>query len=95
MLPCQRKTRSQGKMGRAHKSYRAPQWVHCPNCGSAKQPHAACGECGYGPLAGQGGVVGEEHFDTQRLAVDSVYELIGGARVVRVGHDDAAGVEPA
>lgn len=47
MLPVQRKTRSQSKMGRNHKSLRPIQSVLCPNCGSAKLPHAACRECGY------------------------------------------------
>ena len=47
MLPVQRKTRSQSKMGRAHKSLKAIQSVRCPNCGSVKLPHAACNECGY------------------------------------------------
>lgn len=47
MLPCQRKTRSQSKMGRNHKKARAVQAARCPNCGSARLPHAACPECGY------------------------------------------------
>jgi large subunit ribosomal protein L32 len=47
MLPVQRKTRSQTKMGRSHHALRAVQSVRCPNCGSAKLPHAACNECGY------------------------------------------------
>ena len=47
MLPCQRKTRSQSKMGRSHKKLHAIQSAKCPNCGSARLPHVACGECGY------------------------------------------------
>lgn len=47
MLPCQRKTRSQSKMGRSHHGLRGTQSVRCPSCGSAKLPHAACNECGY------------------------------------------------
>lgn len=47
MLPVQRKTASQSKMRRNHKKLRPVQSVRCPNCGSAKFPHAACGECGY------------------------------------------------
>lgn len=47
MLPVQRKTHSQTRMGRAHKSARATQAVRCPNCGLPKRPHAACGDCGY------------------------------------------------
>ncbi|MFP4143738.1 MAG: 50S ribosomal protein L32 [Phycisphaeraceae bacterium] len=47
MLPVQRKSRSQSKMGRAHKGAKALQAVRCPNCGGPKRPHAACRECGY------------------------------------------------
>lgn len=47
MLPVQRKTRTQTKMGRANKGLKAVQSVRCPNCGSNKRPHAACRECGY------------------------------------------------
>ncbi|MCC6580599.1 MAG: 50S ribosomal protein L32 [Phycisphaeraceae bacterium] len=47
MLPCQRKTHSQSGMRRSHKHATATQAVRCPNCGSAKRPHAACPECGY------------------------------------------------
>lgn len=47
MLPVQRKTHSQTRQGRAHKSLTPRQAVTCPDCGSPKLPHAACGECGY------------------------------------------------
>lgn len=47
MLPVQRKTRSQSKMGRAHKGYKPRKAVECPNCGSFKLPHRACMNCGY------------------------------------------------
>jgi len=47
MLPVQRKTRSQTRKGRSHDALRVRQTVSCPNCGSAKLPHAACAECGY------------------------------------------------
>lgn len=47
MLPCQRKSRSQSKMRRSHQALKPIQSVRCPNCGSAKLPHAACSECGY------------------------------------------------
>lgn len=47
MLPCQRKTRSQGKMRRSHNALRPAPAVRCPNCGDAKRPHAACTGCGY------------------------------------------------
>jgi len=47
MVPVQRKTRSQTRMGRSHDAMRAPNVVRCPNCGSPKFPHAACRDCGY------------------------------------------------
>ncbi len=47
MLPCQRKTRSQSRMRRSHQALKPTVAVRCPNCGSAKLPHAACPECGY------------------------------------------------
>ena len=47
MLPCQRKTRSQSKMGRNHQALSKRPGVRCPNCGSWKLPHAACNDCGY------------------------------------------------
>jgi len=47
MLPVQRKTRSQSKRGRSHNAITAASTVQCPDCGSPKQPHAACRDCGY------------------------------------------------
>ncbi len=47
MVPCQRTTRSQGRMRRSHDALRRATAVRCPNCGSPKRPHAACGQCGY------------------------------------------------
>jgi large subunit ribosomal protein L32 len=47
MLPVQRKTHSQTRMGRSHQALKKVQTVTCPNCGSAKRPHAACTDCGY------------------------------------------------
>ncbi len=47
MLPCQRKTRSQSRMRRSHDALEPIDTVRCPNCGSPKLPHAACGACGY------------------------------------------------
>jgi large subunit ribosomal protein L32 len=47
MLPVQRQTRTQSKKRRSHDALKAAQVVRCPNCGSAKRPHTACGECGY------------------------------------------------
>jgi large subunit ribosomal protein L32 len=49
MLPCQRKSKSQSRKRRSHmhRQFAPTHSVHCPNCGSAKLPHAACSECGY------------------------------------------------
>lgn len=47
MLPCQRKTRSQTRLGRNHKKLTATQPANCPECGEVKLPHAACPACGY------------------------------------------------
>lgn len=47
MVPVQRKTRTQSRKGRSHHALRSRQTVTCPNCGSPKLPHRACGECGY------------------------------------------------
>ncbi|MDA1008483.1 MAG: 50S ribosomal protein L32 [Planctomycetota bacterium] len=32
---------------RAHQAISAIKTVLCPNCGSARRPHCACGSCGY------------------------------------------------
>ncbi len=47
MVPCQRQTRTQGRMRRAHDALTPVHSVRCPSCGAAKFPHAACRECGY------------------------------------------------
>jgi len=47
MLPVQRKTSGQARDRRSHQALKAQVPVRCPNCGSSKRPHAACGECGY------------------------------------------------
>ena len=49
MNPVQRKSLSQSKMRRSHnwRANRPIASVRCPNCGTAKLPHAACMECGY------------------------------------------------
>ena len=47
MNPVQRKSRSQSKMRRSHQAIKKIDSVRCPNCGSAKLPHAACMSCGY------------------------------------------------
>ncbi|MCC5828131.1 MAG: 50S ribosomal protein L32 [Phycisphaeraceae bacterium] len=47
MLPCQRKTRSQTRMGRAHHALRPAGFTRCPQCGASKPHHTACPSCGY------------------------------------------------
>ena len=47
MLPVQRKTHSQTRMGRNHKGYKPRRGVECPSCRAWKLPHAACMECGF------------------------------------------------
>ena len=47
MVPVQRKSRSQSKKHRSHRHLTPVQAVRCPNCGTSKMPHAACGNCGY------------------------------------------------
>lgn len=47
MLPVQRKTHSQTRLGRSHDAIKATQTVDCPNCGNPKRPHTACRSCGY------------------------------------------------
>ncbi len=34
-------------MRRSHSALKPIHAVRCPNCGSAKYPHAACTDCGY------------------------------------------------
>lgn len=40
---------SKGRKGRrrAHDAIKAVDTLSCPNCGSRKLPHRACGDCGY------------------------------------------------
>lgn len=44
-----KKRTSPGRRGnrRSHDALSPIQSVACPNCGSNKLPHAACGNCGY------------------------------------------------
>ena len=47
MNPVQRKSKSQSRMRRSHDMCKKIYSVRCPNCNSAKLPHAACMTCGY------------------------------------------------
>jgi len=53
MVPCQRKSRSQGRKRRSHQTLAAPHFVLCPYSGRPKRPHAACPETGYVPPKGK------------------------------------------
>jgi len=47
MLPVTKKSKSRTRTRRAHQALRPVHLVACPQCGRAKLPHAACGNCGY------------------------------------------------
>jgi large subunit ribosomal protein L32 len=47
MLPVTRTPRSRRDRRRAHHALKPLAVTVCPNCGSNKQPHAACNNCGY------------------------------------------------
>ena len=46
-VPAFRTSPSRKRKRRSHLAVRATSSVLCPNCGAAKQPHAACTSCGY------------------------------------------------
>lgn len=47
MLPVTRKSKMRKRTRRAHHALRPVQLIACAQCGQAKLPHAACGNCGY------------------------------------------------
>jgi large subunit ribosomal protein L32 len=47
MVPVTRKSKMRKRTRRSHLALRPIQLVLCPQCGQAKLPHAACGNCGY------------------------------------------------
>src|SRR5262245_10328797 len=47
MLPVQKHSKSRKRKRRAHHALKPIHYVRCPQCGSAKLPHAACDNCGY------------------------------------------------
>jgi large subunit ribosomal protein L32 len=47
MLPVQRISKSRKRKRRSHHALKPIQYVRCPQCGSAKLPHVACGNCGF------------------------------------------------
>lgn len=47
MLPVTKKSKMRKRTRRAHQALRPVHVIACPQCGQAKRPHAACGNCGY------------------------------------------------
>jgi len=47
MLPVGKKSKMRKRTRRSHLALVPAQLIPCPQCGQAKLPHAACGNCGY------------------------------------------------
>ena len=47
MLPVTKKSKMRKRTRRSHLALTPVQTMACPQCGQAKLPHAACGNCGY------------------------------------------------
>ena len=47
MLPAQRTSKAKKRSRRSHHALKAPHYVRCNQCGNAKLPHFACGNCGF------------------------------------------------
>jgi large subunit ribosomal protein L32 len=47
MLPVKKMSKSRTRTRRAHNALKPTNYSICPQCSSAKLPHAACGSCGY------------------------------------------------
>jgi len=47
MQPVQKISKMRKRKRRAHHALTPIQYVRCPQCGNAKLPHAACGNCGF------------------------------------------------
>ena len=47
MLPVKKISKSRTRSRRAHHRLTPTNYSLCTKCGTAKLPHAACGQCGY------------------------------------------------
>lgn len=47
MLPVKKISKSRTRTRRSHNRLRPVNYSLCKQCGTAKLPHAACGQCGY------------------------------------------------
>lgn len=47
MVPVTRKSKARKRSRRSHLALTPIQLISCLQCGQAKLPHAACGNCGY------------------------------------------------
>jgi large subunit ribosomal protein L32 len=47
MQPVQKTSKARKRKRRSHHALTPIQYVRCPQCSSAKLPHAACDNCGY------------------------------------------------
>lgn len=47
MLPAKKTSKTRTRTRRSHHRLRAVNYSVCPKCDQAKQPHAACENCGY------------------------------------------------
>ncbi len=47
MQPVQRISKSRKRKRRSHHALDPIHYVRCAQCGNAKLPHAACGNCGF------------------------------------------------
>ena len=46
MLPVTKKSKMRKRTRRAHHALKPVALIACPQCGQAKLPHTACGNCG-------------------------------------------------